>query len=664
MDALSMAQDIFSIISGVMDLIALFKDSDHYLESCYEFMNSLAESMQKYEATSSNSMNHLAYDGLKKELLGFKECLKAQKNKNVVSRLFKGKQFIENCEGFLKRMQYWVNNLNLNLVLRNGKENTINFEEIFLHLKKIEEDLHDSGSKFKDNFKNKNAANFWLKYFEKQEGVEILDFSKKFKDYVSETENKVLSESIIEQICNIIDEDGNKIINYSEWDRFYDKIWSRFDHKLEFIQMSETIQKEPKQKLFQKLQLIYKETNTEDIDYKQINFPIGHTQKEPKQQLFPLLKLIYKETNTEEDKNYMQINFPIDHTFSITQNSFEYYDLDNNLIQKKKDLEKFPLVFGKFSSNSLKENKPLTDIIFHKNNSTISRQQFQITAKNLFNDKGYYITNLSTSNPTSFRLRTKPFALNVGMLIDLNSIMFEVTHVFPIAIPDENRQDYIYLPIEGRDCENEITNAITETHKEDKGLAETIRIIQGKKKNKNKKVLTEEDKGLAETIRKFQGKKNKNKIENPYLKIRVVNEFLDEEEDADKFMTFEEIEKKFKVSKGIEKEHEKFIIKIENNEKFKMVSIGSADDNDIVINDKKNFDEYYCQMYYDEKMKGWFIVEKHERSKQKEHSIGSWILLKNFMQLKEKNIGSIGYKLRDDMEIFFNYHVFKVKLSN
>ena len=178
MDTYGQVKEILGIISVVLNLIDLFKNRDKYLESCREFINSLAESLADYEFSKNKKM--LAYEGLKKELLGFEEYLRVQNKENVVFRIIKGNQFLRDCQGYLGRLQMWVNNMNLNLVLRSRDKNAKNFEELFQLVENMSQELDFCKSKFKDKFTNKNAAHFWLKYFEKQEDVESMEFGGNF----------------------------------------------------------------------------------------------------------------------------------------------------------------------------------------------------------------------------------------------------------------------------------------------------------------------------------------------------------------------------------------------------------------------------------------------------------------------------------------------------
>ena len=619
MDSLS-ASDIYSTISYIMHLYTLFKDRDSYLESCREYMNSFAESIKAYEASNMlNKEKALSYKGLKKELKEYASFLeKSQKKKNVVTRFFKGNDFIAGCEKYVERIQKWASSMNLNLHLRYGEETAKNFEELFKALERIDAEKNTSTGKFKDKFSNSNAASFWIKYFQNQEDVEWTDFRLNLKSYIFSTEKKELTDSVIDKISQIIDADGNKIVNYAEWDLFYAKIWNNFDLKAKFLMDCDD--------------------NLEIYPNKKAAHHVEETKETMPAIVLPMMTLIYKQTNKDAEnweKTKKPYDFPLNHMICITEQGYEYINNDKKMEKKPKNLSKDPLVFGR-------ENLKFpvqADILFHNLISTISRKQFHLTTKNRLNESGYYITDLSAINPTTFRVRKTPFALNAGMLIELNTHLFEIMEVSP-NVNDENDEDYIYMPTDGRESKDSLRN--------------TLRKLGGE--------IEEPTKEDEHTIRKKR-RKTGSAIEKPSLKLRIVNCHLNEEQDEDRYIPFNKLDKIYEVAKHIVMDKENITITGDSVNKFYMISVGSDKDNHIIIHDKENINNYYCQIYYDQNQKGWFIVEQHPESKQTEHSIGTLILLKSFSQFKDQKIGSIGYKLRDGMEIFFNYHVFEVKLK-
>ena len=618
---MSIAQDCFYLISSVIKLINLWQNKDQYLESVKEFLNSIGDTIRKYqEDTSLKKKKQLAYEGLKKELTAFQDYLITNKNKNVVMRFFKGNNFISGCEDHITTLQQWMANMSLDLNLHFGDENAQNFKEIFAMLNRMEDSRNKSKCVFKDKFKNGNAAAFWIKYFENEQNVEWVDFLLNFKSFVHKTEKKELSEPVLEKIGKLLDVDGNKIVSYAEWDEFYEKIWSHFDSKADFLQkFGDENSKSPAQK--------------------------------GKNELLPPMTLIYLETNKEDKKwetKKKPHDFPLNHEFIIGPMGFNYQNIDLSLVEKDKDLVKMPLLLGRDNP----KNTTFPDIAFSSHISTISRKQFHITAKNVLNEKGYYITDLSLVNPTAFRVRDKPYALNVGMLMDLNTYIFEVTEVFPLAIQDENQKDYIFMPTEGRVSAD--------------GIRDTLRQLKGKNYQEDEKDEdSDEDSDEGTRPRKKKAHQT-NKECRPYLKIRIMNGFLpakfDDEVKNDKFLSYKDIDERIVCRKEIEKQHETITLYGIHPDKFTLYSVGGTTDNDIMICDN-DFEEYFCQFYYDNKKKGWFVCEKHPASHQKEFSSGTLIYLKHFQQYKENKIGSIGYKLRDGMEIFCNWHVFGVNLQ-
>lgn len=644
MDPYDLAEKLCCLISDLLDLIVLFKERDSYLDSVGEFLNSIGATIKSYESSPALlKKKQASFEGMKHCLEDFYAYLNNQNKKNSIAKFFNGNKFITGCNEFIAQLQKWMLNLQLDLHLHYGQENVKNFEELFTIVKKLDQKKKESKCRFKDKFKNRNAAIFWLKHFEKQEDVEWCEFLVNFKSYVLQTEKMILTDSVVENICNLVDTDSNKILNFSEWDYFYDKIWSNFNCKAKFLLLCDDDPKKPSNSPFE-----------ESKGVKPLSKPIIQ---------LPKLTLTYIETNTDSDEwetRKKPFDFPIGNKFLITDKGFEYMDHNGNEIKKEKNLRKEPLIFGKdptsekkkdLSQEPLISDKPssqelqIADILFHRKISTISKKQFHITIKTQVNDNGYFLSDLSFTNPTSLRVKDKPFALNSGMLIDLNTYMFEIMEVFPLAEDDENRKEYIFLKTTGVD--------------ENDGVKNTLRMI---KKDK----YVEEDSDEERTLTKVRYKKKFSQNEIPYLKLRLINHFLPEyyenNKKNDRFINYEDVPKILSVAQGIEQQHETLTLKGKKIGKLAVFSIGSSSDNDIRINDPENFDPHYCQLYYDEKLQGWFIWEKHPSSKQKKDSLGTLVLLKNLMQFKERKIGSIGCKLRDGMEIFFNSHVLKVNI--
>ena len=159
------------------------------------------------------------------------------------------------------------------------------------------------------------------------------------KAYISSTEKKELTDSAIEKISQNIDADGNKIVNYAEWDFFYDKIWSNFDLKAKFLMdCDDNLTISPNKKASHHVEEI-----TQPLNYQ--------------------LTLIYKENNKEKnwEKTKKPYDFSLNHMICITEQVYEYINNDKMMMKKTKKNSKDPLVFGR-------ENPKFTvqaDILFH-----------------------------------------------------------------------------------------------------------------------------------------------------------------------------------------------------------------------------------------------------------------------------------------------------------
>ena len=237
------------------------------------------------------------------------------------------------------------------------------------------------------------------------------------------------------------------------------------------------------------------------------------------------------------------------------------------------------------------------------------------------------------------------------MLIDLNTYLFEIQEVYPNVEFDEKSDFYV----------------VSTEHGERPGLGieETIQKLKISK-IKVQKQEENKDEEEAENTRK-RGKKKNPQGATPILKVRIMNPFMpqvdSDGEENSRYFSIEELNKKISTKGKIVREKEVIFLTSDRMEKGAVYSIGSHQNNQIVINDA-DCDAYFCQFYYNHMRRGWFVVEKHEESNQTDYSSsGTLICLKNFQQYKEEKIGSIGHKLKDGMEIFFNSHVFGVRLQ-
>lgn len=612
MDPLEVSQGCVTVISGIISLIEIWKGKEQYLLSVREFLNSLGSTIEKYTNSNFNKTNQLAFVGLKKQLDEFEAFLLNEKKKNPVFKFFQGERFIEECTDYIDGFQKWLTTMNLDAAIHFNEETAKNFQEMYSMLKNMEETREKSKCSFKDDFQNFNAAAFWIKYFKNSQNVEMTEFSLHFKAFVYSTERMELPQRVLDKILKDIDSDGNKIVNFQEWDFFYDKIWSRFDGKAQFLDLCE-----------------------------KGDSPLK------KSASLPPLKLIYKETNPELASKYKKYDFPINNQFVITETDYCYQDSDKKKLEMNFDLLNNPLLVGKDPDPKNTASLIAPNIAFNYHITTVSRKQFHITAKNKGVDKGYYITDLSLTNPTSFRVRQTPYALSPGMLIDLNTYLFEIQEVFPKPEFNEKSNFYVISMEEGENAGS--------------GTEETIKKLKIIRFKAPEGEETKDENGDELTLRQKKRRPPKKIQETaPILKVRIMNPLLPE--NNCKYINLEELEKRISTSKKVVREKDLICLKSERIDKGTVYSFGSNKDNDIVI--KEDLDDYACQFYYDHEKKGWFVVEKHELSSQNEYSsAGTLICLKNFQQYKHEQIGSIGHKLQDGMEIFFNYHVLGVRLQ-
>ena len=633
MDPIEIFTTCCDLISGLIDLIQAWKNRDEYLDSVKIYINSIGDTLRKYENDKKFiTSQQKAYLGLRDELEDFTGYLKSQKKKNAIVKFFNGSSFVKECEEHIQSLQKWINTMSLDVAMHFGEKTATNFKDVFAVLSKMEEEREKSKCTFKNQFKNSNAAAFWLKYFENEQDVEWEDFSMNFNAFVYRSEKKQLHKVVLDEIAKILDSDGNKIVNFQEWDDFYNKIWCRFDHKAKFLLMCE--KKEEEEEL-----------------------PLPQAKVEKKKSLSPLT-LVYLETNEEDDDwetDAKPFDFPINQKFVIGLKSYKYKDLDNSLIEREKDILQNSLLLGRCSDPKIKNPPTIPDIAFSHKITTLSRKQFQITAKNLLNERGYFITDLSLVNPSGFRVRDMPYALNEGMVLDLNTYLFEVSEVFPVAPADESQKDYIFMPTDGRVSLDGLRNTLRK-----------LKLKDYEEEDENSKIYEDATENTSPKKKKKGLSAVQGKNVQPYVKLRNMNTFLPRKDsegmDNEKFLSLKQVENRIITAKNIERSGENITLSSANSDKTEIFSVGSYEDNKIIIKDK-SIDGYYCQLYYDYKKQGWFVVEKHPLSKQEKYSAGTLIYLKSFEQYKSNKIGSIGYKLRNGMEIWCNSHVFGVELQ-
>ena len=161
MDPIEIFTTCCDLISGLIDLIQSWKNRDEYLDSVNVYINSIGDTLRKYE----NDKNFIksqqkAYLGLSKELEEFTSYLKSQKKKNTIVKFFQGSSFVKECEDHIQSLQKWMNTMSLDVAMHFGEETAKSFKDIFVILSKMEEEREKSKCTFKNQFKKLSLVLF------------------------------------------------------------------------------------------------------------------------------------------------------------------------------------------------------------------------------------------------------------------------------------------------------------------------------------------------------------------------------------------------------------------------------------------------------------------------------------------------------------------------
>lgn len=572
----------------IKELISSYKQRDTFLQSINIFMDSITQSMRSFQnALSENKIKKepslpTAFDQLAKTLANFKNFLEKENKSNKFMKFLKGTSLRISSQQFMDEISKQLNILNLAVNVKYGNEQLSRFDDVVKYLESIDEKLNKVSIMKK--FNNQLAADFWIQNFVEEQIVDSSYFMEKFKVMVYNQEKRTLTDKQIANILALLDEDQQKTVNFTQWDLFYSDIWSFFERKQELIQNQEFI--------------IHSDNSIQLSD----------------------LVLIYEETNQSSPKEY---DYPIKHRFHITDKDYEFVDISNNKVKNQKNLQMEGLVFGK--------KKPgwNPDIYFDSHLKTISGKQFQIIAKKYLNVQGYFISDLSTTNCTSFKVEKTPYALNNQMVLDLNGHLFEVLKVIPEP-SDENNKGYYFVPTAGMQ------------NLGDSLIEETIR--KARKKRNSGLIKFEEDKN-EEPIREVEETtlKRKPRAHSPTKTMQPT-------------LILQCIE-------GVLKD-KKFEMKINSNKESYVAGVGFAKDNTIVIDDEEGILDYNCQIVFVPEFNCWVIAEKWPKSKQTDYSAGTLVYLKTAQDYKNEQARSIACKLRNGMKIFFNCHVLSVNCKD
>lgn len=586
---LNSLEKIIDLTIFIKELVTNFRSRDSYLNTIKAYMDAITQSLTQFKTAYKEGKVKkegipLACGLLEESLMKLRSFLEKENSANKIIKFLKGSSLRKSCTEYMNEITKNILSMNLAVSVRNGNEEIMRFDELEKRFDLVDEKL--SKIAISKNFQNPISADFWIQNFGEEQIVDSARFLEKFKGFVFTQEKILLDEMQTMNILSLLDEDQQKTVSCQQWDKFFTEIWTYFERK---------------QEIFTKKELILR--------------PVAET--------LPQLTLIYEETNFDDLKEY---DYPIGHVFKITDESYEFVDIAQNKIKNNKNLTKEGLMVGK------KKNGVNPDIYFDTHIKTVSGKQFQITAKKYLNVKGYYISDLSTTNFTALKVESHPHALNTGMVFDLNGHVFEVLKVIPEPL-DGVKKDYFFIPTSGMENSGE-------------GLIEAM--IKQSKKTRASLLIKEKEEakteGDPEEDRTFKRvpktRYNANKQATPTIVVQCLQTPEGPVEGQ------KPIELTAKSSKGLY-----------------LAEVGSNKDCALFINDKDGILPYNCQIVYEPEFKCWVMAEKWPGSKQVDPSAGSLIYLKTAEDFKKGQAGGFACRLRNGMKIFFNCHVFSVNLK-
>lgn len=177
-----------------------------------------------------------------------------------------------------------------------------------------------------------------------------------------------------------------------DWNKFYTNSWNSYDFRKEFLVSKEAI---PKQRELEVLNLTYTCDDDEDA-------------------------------NKKKTKAY-----------TLKANGFS----ENKKDYENHDVLKKPIIFGR-------KTKTFNPTICISEAREISNKQFQIAAYNNYSGlQGYYIADLSLSNPTTFSLmQGQSYILDDGSLFEISSAMVSIKKTLPRYIEDDDDSNFFRVP--------------------------------------------------------------------------------------------------------------------------------------------------------------------------------------------------------------------------
>ena len=127
LDVCKVSAHCLGIISRLISLIQSWKNKDEYMKIVREFLNSLGDTIEKYQQTNFSTTKQLSFDKLKLQLSAFETFLSEEKKKNPVIKFLNGSDFIRKCDRCLLSMERLMLTMQLDVAIYFGKETQRHF---------------------------------------------------------------------------------------------------------------------------------------------------------------------------------------------------------------------------------------------------------------------------------------------------------------------------------------------------------------------------------------------------------------------------------------------------------------------------------------------------------------------------------------------------------
>jgi len=275
---------------------------------------------------------------------------------------------------------------NIIVAFYKNDEKYCKFDNILKKLSQIHMEIKEKENEIpKELFQNLNSnisGSFWLNSFEMKSTIPIKKFIDSFSKMIISCYDIKLQPHEVLTIQAELDINNDFLIGIDSWNNFYNKIWSKYAEREKFLNGAAIFQDKGVPLLKSKMELRF----------------LKHEQPQEEYEIF-----------------------------AVSENGVSY---PNNLrlLSIKKDLYSECIFAGKL---------PECEIPINENNK--EEIQFQIHAKKAIGNKKklenwFFFNDMGKKHNTIFIVNEVGFALNKGMVININGNSFKINDINPIPI--------------------------------------------------------------------------------------------------------------------------------------------------------------------------------------------------------------------------------------